>query len=71
MPRNRTALPGLIQTALPPRMPNDIMGPEEAPSAPAFGIDDYGAAPWTGLHYRHEFLLHCNHELLEYQRPKD
>lgn len=52
-------------------MPNDIMGPEEAPSAPAFGIDDYGAAPWIGMHYRHEFLLHCNHELLEYQRPKD
>jgi len=52
-------------------MPNEIMGGEEGPYAQAFGIDDYFASPWIGLHYRHEFLLHCNHELLEYQNPKD
>jgi len=40
---------------------------EAVTSANAFGIDDYAAAPWVGLHQRYEFLLHCNHELLEYQ----
>ncbi|NYD79671.1 hypothetical protein BJY19_003404 [Arthrobacter cupressi] len=70
MRRNRIAFPGLVPTALPPRMPNEIVGKEEA-YARAFGIDDFCASPWIGLHYRHEFLLHCNHELLEYQHPKD
>lgn len=32
---------------------------------PAHGIDDLSASPWTGLHYRYEFLLHYKHELLE------
>lgn len=32
---------------------------------PAHGIDDLSASPWAGLHYRHEFLLHYQHELLE------
>jgi hypothetical protein len=71
MPRNRIALPSVVQTALPPRRPNQIMGAEEAPSRQSFGIDDYFASPWIGLHYRHEFLLHCNHELLEHQNRKD
>ena len=29
-------------------------------------IDAFDAAPWIGLHYRHEFLLHHRHELLAY-----
>lgn len=28
-------------------------------------IDEIVASPWIGLHYRHEFLLHHRHELLE------
>ncbi len=71
MPRNRIAFPSVVQTAIPPHRPNQIMGAEEAPLAQAFGIDDYFASPWIGLHYRHEFLLHCNHELLELQHRKD
>jgi hypothetical protein len=31
----------------------------------AFAIDELAASPWVGLHYRHEFLLHYKHELLE------
>ena len=31
----------------------------------ALDIDEIVASPWTGLHYRHEFLLHHRHELLE------
>lgn len=31
----------------------------------SFGIDEPDAAPWLGLHYKHEFLLHYRHELLE------
>lgn len=31
----------------------------------AAGIDDVGASPWLGLHYKHEFLLHYKHESLE------
>lgn len=69
MPRTRTASPRLVPTALPPHVPTE--GGEEAPSSRAFGIDDYVTSPWIGLHYRHEFLLHCNHELLEYQQPKN
>ncbi|MBT2547838.1 hypothetical protein [Arthrobacter sp. ISL-65] len=30
-------------------------------------IDAFGASPWVGLHYRHEFLLHHRHELLAHQ----
>jgi hypothetical protein len=52
-------------------MPIGVRGGEEAPIVQNFGIDDYFASPWIGLHYRHEFLLHCNHELLEYQPPKE
>ena len=71
MARNRIASPTVfLPTALPPRRPNETKGGEEATIAHAFGIDDYFASPWIGLHYRHEFLLHCHHELLEYQYPK-
>ena len=31
----------------------------------ALDIDEIVASPWIGLHYRHEFLLHHRHELLE------
>jgi hypothetical protein len=31
----------------------------------AFDMDELIASPWLGLHYRHEFLLHHRHELLE------
>lgn len=71
MPRHRTALPSVVQTTLPPRRPSQMMGAEEAPFAQAFGIDDYAASPWLGLHFRHELLLHCNHELLVDQHRKD
>ena len=65
MPRHRTVLPSVVQTALPPPRSSQTRDVEAAPYAQAFGIDDYAASPWIGLHYRHEFLLHCNHELLE------
>jgi len=71
MPRHRTAPPSVVQTALPPRRPIQMIGAQEPPFAQAFGIDDYAASPWLGLHYRHELLLHCNHELLEYQQRKE
>ena len=71
MPRRRLALPSGARRALQPLTPNQSAGAVEAPPALAFGIDDYAASPWTGLHYRHEFLLHCNHESLEYQQRKD
>ncbi|MCD4853421.1 hypothetical protein LN996_21585 [Arthrobacter sp. AK01] len=29
-----------------------------------FDLDRITAAPWVGLHHRHEFLLHLNHEFL-------
>jgi hypothetical protein len=52
--------------------------PEQTPCAEearahrqdAFDIDELNASPWIGLHYRHEFLLHYSHELLE-KHPKD
>ena len=28
-------------------------------------IDELITSPWIGLHYRHEFLLHYAHELLD------
>lgn len=31
-----------------------------------FDIDEFNSSPWTGLHYRHEFMLHHRHELLEW-----
>lgn len=34
-----------------------------------FNIDELAASPWIGLHYRHEFLLHHSHLLLE-QQPR-
>jgi hypothetical protein len=71
MPRRRIAVHSGAQTALPPGRPNQGLGAEEALIAQAFGIDDYAASPWIGLHYRHELLLHCNHELLEHQQRKD
>lgn len=72
MARNRIASPSVfLPTAFPPRRPKEIVGGKEASYTDAFGIDDYFASPWIGLHYRHEFLLHCRHELLEYQYPKD
>ena len=36
-------------------------------SLKAFDIDELITSPWVGLHYRHEFLLHHRHELLEQQ----
>lgn len=33
----------------------------------ALTIDEITASPWVGLHFRHEFLLHYQHELLEYR----
>ena len=30
-----------------------------------FNIDELTVSPWIGLHFRHEFLLHHRHELLE------
>lgn len=33
-----------------------------------FDIDEFNSSPWTGLHYRHEFLLHHRHELLEWEQ---
>lgn len=39
---------------------------EEAPDTrQLFNIDELAASPWIGLHYRHEFLLHHSHQLLE------
>jgi hypothetical protein len=39
---------------------------EEVPSERhIFDIDELAASPWVGLHYKHEFLLHHRHELLE------
>ena len=44
-------------------------GSDLPPGAPPprrdFDIDELIASPWIGLHYRHEFLLHHRHELLE------
>lgn len=66
MRRHRTVLRSVVQTAVPPRRPRQGKEVDAAPLAQAFfGIDDYAASPWIGLHYRHELLLHCNHELLE------
>lgn len=30
-----------------------------------FNLDELAASPWIGLHYKHEFLLHHSHHLLE------
>jgi hypothetical protein len=36
-----------------------------SPSQLSLEIDEITASPWIGLHYRHEFLLHHRHEMLE------
>jgi hypothetical protein len=71
MPRRRIALRSAAQTPLQPHTPNQSSGVDKAPFAHAFGIDDYAASPWLGLHYRHELMLHCNHELLEHPHRRD
>lgn len=72
MPRPRTPHNGLTQTASRLPVPDPNICAEEAP-APVqdFGIDEYFASPWIGLHYTHEFMLHHRHELLENQDLRD
>lgn len=38
---------------------------EESAARRTLNIDNFEASPWIGLPYRHEFLLHYRHELLE------
>lgn len=68
MPRIRVTPTGLHQPAFGSLTPGQNICAEEAQlPCQDFGIDEYAALPWIGLHYRHEFLLHYSHELLEGQ----
>lgn len=46
-------------------LPDRTSRPEAPSPRHDFGIDELIASPWIGLHYRHEFMLHHRHELLE------
>lgn len=43
----------------------DMARPVKQTQPQASSIDELSASPWIGMHYRHEFLLHHRHELLE------
>ena len=66
MPQDRAPHNRIRQGAVPscPSAPPETSGNSAAREIPS--IDAFGASPWVGLHYRHEFLLHHRHELLAY-----
>ena len=62
----RNPLHNLTRQQHPPRLAPKAVALEGSTSLGlALDIDELVASPWIGLHYRHEFLLHHRHELLE------
>lgn len=67
MPRRRVSLDTNPQYAFRSNMKERAIGETEKLVPPKeTNIDDFDAAPWIGLHYKHELLLHHKHESLEY-----
>lgn len=64
--RRRNPLHTLTREQHPPRLtPKAVVREASTSLGLALDIDEIVASPWIGLHYRHEFLLHHRHELLE------
>lgn len=67
MPRYRVPLKGVPQKPVGVTSQNLAWADEDPDGSKGIDIDGFVASPWIGLHYRHEFLLHHRHELLEQQ----
>ena len=64
---SRGAHNGFTRTSVKSRVPGHSIHAQDAQAlVQDFGIDEYSASPWIGLHYKHELLLHYRHEALDY-----